>query len=135
MFGNFKRFQANDICFKCGEQGHLASFCKERNETDTASSNSSSPSLDSLTDFNEELHSLFMQGKLKENNQFWRGTIQPSEFVLDIENDYKIPFKHTPLPYKFDNRSFVIKNRSFAEKEIKKLLESGCMEELDVCDL
>ena len=52
--------------------------------------------------------------------------------MLDIiENDYKISFKETPLPCEFGNRSSTIKNRSFVEEEIKKLLESGCMEELD----
>ena len=59
-------------------------------------------------------------------------TIQPSEFVLDIvENGYKIPFNETSSHYKFDNRSSAIKNRSFVEEEIKKLLESSCIEELD----
>ena len=74
MFGNFKRFQTTDICFKCWEQGHWARFCKGTNGTDTANSNSSSPlppSRDSLADFYEEFHSLFRQGKLKENIQFW----------------------------------------------------------------
>ena len=48
-----------------------------------------------------------------------------------IENGFKIPFKEMSLPYKFDNSSSAIKNRSFIEEEIKKLLESGCIEELD----
>ena len=64
--------------------------------------------------------------------QFWRGTIQPSEFGLDIiENGCKIPFKETSLPCKLDNRSSANKNRFFVEEEIKKLLESCCIEELD----
>ena len=64
--------------------------------------------------------------------QFWRETVQPSEFALDIiENGYKILFKETSLPYKFDNRSFAIKNRPFVEEEIKKLLSNSCREELD----
>ena len=57
---------------------------------------------------------------LELNIQFWRETIQLSEFMLDIiENGYKIPFKETSLPYKFDNRSSAIKNRSFVEEEMK----------------
>ena len=64
--------------------------------------------------------------------QFWRETIQPSEFALDIiKIDHKIPFKETSLPYKFDNRSSAIKNRSFVKEEIKKLLEAVALEELD----
>ena len=52
--------------------------------------------------------------------------------MLDIiENGYKIPFKETSLPYKLDNRSSAIKNRTFVKEEINKLLESGCTEELD----
>ena len=57
---------------------------------------------------------------LELNIQFRRETIQLSEFMLDIiESGYKIPFKETSLPYKFDNRSSAIKNRSFVEEEIK----------------
>ena len=107
-------------------------FVRERTEQIQQTPTRHLPSRDSLADFYEELHSPFRQGKLKENIQFWRETIQSSKFVLDIiENDYKIPFKETPLPCKFDNRSSAIRNKSFVEEEIKKVLERGCIEGLD----
>ena len=60
--------------------------------------------------------------------QFWKETIQPSEFALDIiKIGYEVPFKETSLPYKFDNRSSAVKNRSFVKEEIKNFLESGCI--------
>ena len=43
----------------------------------------------------------------------------------------KIPFKETSLLYKFDDRSSAIKNRSFVEEEIQKLVENGYIESLD----
>lgn len=58
--------------------------------------------------------------------------MKASDFVLDIvKNGYKVPFIKTPDAYSFHNRSSSLKNRSFVETEIKKLLDNGCIEELE----
>ena len=37
---------------------------------------------------------------------FWRDVVRASEFVPDIiQNDYKILFRESPLPYSIGNRS------------------------------
>ena len=66
----------------------------------------------------------FSQGKLNRNIKFWKEVIRPSEF------GYKIPFHTTPVPFRINNRSSSLQNRSFVEKEIQELLDNGCISEV-----
>ena len=62
---------------------------------------------------------------------FWKEVIRPSEFASDIvEFGHKIPFHMTPVPFRINNRSSSLQNRSFVEKEIQELLDNGCISEV-----
>ena len=84
---------------------------------------------------NSEFHEdQVKQGKLKRNLNFWREVTKPSDFILDIiESGYKIPFHTTPDPYHINNRSSALRNKSFVESQIQKLLKSGSILEVQDC--
>ena len=72
-----------------------------------------------------------VQEKLCANFSFWQGTIQASEFVLDIiGNGYKILFRETPLPYSIENRSSARRQDGFVEGAISELMSRDCLREV-----
>ena len=64
---------------------------------------------------------------------FWRDVVRASEFVPDIiQNDYKILFRKSPLPYSIGNRSSALHQRSFVQGPISELLRRGCIRKTPV---
>ena len=79
----------------------------------------------------EEQESM-VAGRLKNNFNFWKHTLEASPFVLNIiKNGYALPFVTKPPSGFHKNNASSLKNRSFVEECISELLHSNCIEVID----
>ena len=67
-------------------------------------------------------------GRWNKSFQFWRGTLQTKEFVIDvISNDYKLPLLRYPPRWFININKSALEHKVFVEQAISKLLQDGCI--------
>ena len=72
-----------------------------------------------------------IKGRLASHLPFWK-SVGASDFILQvIEKGYALPFISEPKPAVFSNNRSARDNKEFATSEILKLLELGCIRELN----
>ena len=83
-------------------------------------------------DFTNKEKYLSVKGKLKQNQSFWKNTINANDTVLNIiQEGYRLPFLETPDTARFSNNKFVINNSKFVKNSIKEMLATGTVLERD----
>ena len=73
----------------------------------------------------------FRGNQLKQNVEEWRKIGASSEVIDWISNGIKIPFQRVPAQFSFPNRVFKRHESYFIRSEIKRLLISECIREVD----
>ena len=72
-----------------------------------------------------------VKGRLASHLPFWKST-GASDFILQlIEKGYALPFISEPKPAVFSNNRSAKDNKEFVTSEILKLLELGCLREVN----
>ena len=72
-------------------------------------------------------------GKLKAKIDFWRDR-GANAFLIDVlSNGYKLPFKTIPPSARLKNNRSAFDNPEIVTREIEKLVEKGCVREVDHC--
>ena len=72
-----------------------------------------------------------VKGRLASHLPFWK-SIGASDFILQvIEKGYALPFISEPKPAVFSNNMSAKNNKEFVTSEILKLLELGCIKEVN----
>ena len=73
-----------------------------------------------------------IKGRLQKNLIFWQETLSADLAILEIIlNGYKIPFFKTPKCASVHNNQLALKNKSFVEEPISKLLKYCCIIEAE----
>ena len=72
-----------------------------------------------------------VQGRLKQNIEFWKNELKPSYFVENIiNNGYTMPFTSIPSPIYASNNKSSLRHPQFVSQTITKLQENNCVQEL-----
>ena len=72
-----------------------------------------------------------VKGRLASHLPFWK-SVGASDFILQvIEKGYALPFISEPKPAVFSNNRSAKDNKEFVTSEILKLLELGCIKEVN----
>ena len=75
-----------------------------------------------------------VQGRLKENSDFWLNELEPSSFVADIvTKGYSLPFIMLPGSKHQTNHNSALANASFVESAIRELVSARCVVESNIC--
>ena len=144
------------LCFACGKPGHWKADCQARgirseqisesvfthhNETVAKflfeSSKSvqceSKPDSNSVPEYLKKGEKVSPVGKLKQNVRKW-AEFGASEEILDIvEFGYKLPLHTLPDSKELRNNKSAIDHSMFVQEEIQRLLEKGCVSEVETC--
>ena len=73
-----------------------------------------------------------VKGRLKGALNFWRNTLNASDFVLSIiEYGYRLPFADYPPSCFLPNNLSAVKHRAFVSQAIEELLANKCIQEHD----
>ena len=74
---------------------------------------------------------MFVAGGIKSCEKFWHEELKAPVFVQNIlKFGYFLPFKQYPPPCTERNNASSLKERKFVEDSIRKLLLSGCIEQV-----
>ena len=72
-----------------------------------------------------------MQGRLKQNLNFWQHTLQAPNNVLEwIQIGYKLPLQYLPDPISQSNHKLALMHKSFVNEAVAKLLANRCVEQV-----
>ena len=128
-------------CYRCNKRGHWRKDCTEKLEENKISElleNSNhliekaikgNIARDSANQSSDKFTSPV--GRLRENVGQWR-SIGASSFVLDVlKFGYKMPLFSTPEDIELQNNKSAVNNQKFVSEEIKRLLDRGCISEVN----
>ena len=77
-----------------------------------------------------------MQGRLRENADFWLKELEPSSFVAEIvTKGYRLPFIKLPSPQCHPNHRSAVENAAFVESEVKELVSVHSVVESFTCPI
>nr|XP_054749610.1 uncharacterized protein LOC129255079 [Lytechinus pictus] len=133
-------------CFACGKAGHWRAECREMGGDASQNAKLSENYLTlNLTNRASEAikKALFVGtskcadtmsspvGRLRENLESW-ANINANEVVMDvIEHGYKLPFYSDPERVDLTNNRSALDKSKFVEEEISRLLEKGCVSQVN----
>ncbi len=82
----------------------------------------------------EQLTEPMVQGRLKQNRQFWQETLGAPDYIVSIvSNGYVLPLLVTPPSLSFRNHSSALQHSSFVQNEIEKLQKGRCIVPCSEC--
>ena len=81
-------------------------------------------------------HNYTVQGRLRENADFWLSELQPSSFVSEIVTvGYRLPFIRPPDPIFQLNHKSARENAAFVNATIKELVAGRCVVRCEQCPI
>ena len=71
---------------------------------------------------------LVVQGRLKQNQSFWKDTLNAPAPVIDyIDNGYRLSLKFSPPPFLQNNHRSAIDNKNFVSQAVNDLVSNRCV--------